>query len=127
MPCTTAGSVANILDLGGFSMRIRRFLSLLSVGILAGLAGLSAVPRAALSDAEVFRVSGVPVDATAVTAAQARDTGHALHEDAQDVLAERTARAEQFAKHRRASAAPHTTTRAHARSRTTTWVRSWAR
>ena len=74
MPCTTAGSVANILDLGGFSMRIRRFLSLLSVGILAGLVGLSAVPRAALSGAEVFRVSGVPVDVTAVTAAQARDT-----------------------------------------------------
>jgi hypothetical protein len=55
-------------------MRIRRFLSLLSVGILTGLVGLSAAPRAALSDAEVFRVSSVPVDVTAVTAAQARNT-----------------------------------------------------
>lgn len=55
-------------------MRIRRFSSLLTAGAVTFLLGLSGGPRPALSDAAVFQVSGIPVDVTAETAAQARES-----------------------------------------------------
>ncbi len=65
--------VANILKSGCFAMRIHCPVRSLLVGLWLLPVGLAGLGQAAWADVEVYKVSGIPVDVTADTAAAARE------------------------------------------------------